>query len=116
MIPVYVVLLILLAHFVADFICQSDYHALNKSKSNRVLLEHVTIYSAILSLFGLLFPINLAWIIINGVGHFATDYVTSRMTSKLWASNKKHWFFVTIGFDQLIHYTTLIVSYQLLIS
>ena len=116
MIPVYVVLLVLVAHFVADFICQSDYHAVNKSKSNWVLFQHVSVYSFVLLLFGFLFPINLVWVIINGVGHFATDWCTSRATSKLWASNQRHWFFVTIGLDQLIHYTTLIVSYQLLVS
>jgi hypothetical protein len=116
MIALYIVLLILVAHFVADFIFQSDYHAVNKSKSNFVLAQHVLIYSAILTLFGLLFPISLAWIVFNCVGHFITDWCTSRATSRLWVANQRHWFFVVIGLDQLIHYTMLFVSYQLLVN
>ena len=92
-------------HFVADFIMQSDRVALNKSRSNLILLQHVAIYGAFLLPFGLVFAL------INAGLHFATDYCTSRATSALWKRNQRHWFFVVIGLDQAIHMTCLFASY-----
>jgi len=43
----------------------------------------------------------------NGVLHFATDFVTSRITSRLWYQQREHDFFVMVGLDQLIHQITL---------
>lgn len=106
--------LIVWAHFIGDFILQSDYHAQNKSKSSLVLAEHVLMYSIPFVLLGALIPVSLLWVFINAVAHFCTDFITSRITSKLWAEKKVHWFFVTIGADQAIHFTTLFVSYHLL--
>ena len=95
-------------HFIADFMMQSDRIALNKSKSNLILLQHVVIYGIFLLPFGLLFAL------VNTVLHFITDYCTSRATSALWKNNQRHWFFVVIGLDQAIHMTCLFVSYVML--
>ena len=110
-----VLLLIIWAHWIGDFILQSDYHAQNKSKSSWVLAEHVAFYSIPFMLIGFFVPISVAWILVNAVGHFCTDFVTSRITSKLWSKKEVHWFFVTIGADQAIHFTTLFASYILLL-
>ena len=115
-ISIIIVVVILWAHFVGDFILQSDYHAVNKSKSNLALFEHVLFYSLPLTLIGFLIPVSIAWIIANAVMHAAVDYVTSRITSKLWQQNKRHWFFVTIGADQSLHFTCLFVSYLWLVN
>jgi membrane-bound metal-dependent hydrolase YbcI (DUF457 family) len=112
MIELYVVLVIVWAHWFADFILQSDYHAVNKSKDNFVLFQHICWYSIPMTLIGLIIPINLLWVIVNAILHAMTDYVTSRMTSKLWQQEKRHWFFVTIGADQAIHMTCLFLTYQ----
>lgn len=109
-------LLIIWCHWVADFILQSDYIAKNKSKSNVVLLKHVCIYSIPFMVFLLVFPLAPVWIILNAILHFMVDWCTSRITSKLWAEQKVHNFFVTIGFDQALHMTCLVVTYQYMSS
>lgn len=50
------------------------------------------------------------------LGHIATDAITSRINSKLWAAKKVHWFFVSVGFDQWIHFVTLILVYKYLVN
>lgn len=96
------------AHFVCDFLLQTDKVAINKSSSNKTLFIHVLIYSIPLTIFGPLFAL------VNAALHFVVDYVTSRATSFLWKHNKRHWFFVTIGLDQALHMTCLFVTYYLL--
>lgn len=83
--------------------------ATNKSKSNLALLSHVTAYT-----IPFMVIISPLYGLVNGVIHFIIDYNTSRVSSKLWADKKTHWFFVTIGFDQLLHALTLIWTYKLL--
>jgi hypothetical protein len=99
------------AHFIGDFICQSDYHAVNKSKNSWVLAQHVMIYIIPFAVLGLFIPMTLAWLAVNVVLHFVTDFISSRITSKLWLANKRHWFFVTIGADQSVHFTCLFLTY-----
>lgn len=99
--------LLLFIHFVADFILQSDWMAINKSKRWTPLAIHVGVYALpFIPFFGLKFAaVNLA-------AHFVTDAVTSRASSYLWGKNQRHWFFVVIGFDQFIHTATLILTLQ----
>lgn len=52
--------------------------------------------------------------IITFITHWLIDYVTSRINSKLWQAKKTHLFFVSIGFDQLLHYTQLILTFYFL--
>lgn len=113
-----VVIGIIVLHFIADFVYQSDWMATNKSKNNIALLTHVLVYTAVLAIGGaIIAPDNLQkivlpWILVNGALHFVTDFCTSRVTSKLWQANERHWFFVMIGFDQCIHYSCLFYSYS----
>lgn len=119
----WIILALLTIHFVADFLLQTDWMALNKSKSNKALLTHTGVYALCFVPFGL----QLA--LITLVLHTLTDYVTSRMTSRLWffdgdasygidangwvkqrPNGKRHWFFVMIGLDQLLHAWQLILT------
>lgn len=128
-------LFLLTVHFVADFICQSDWMAQHKSKSLRALLAHVTVYTSVF--LGVVGYAALVWSMQSGISisvltvdvwtfaavtfvtHLATDAVTSRITSRLWFvrsdgtidTSKRHRFFVVIGFDQLIHAWTLGLSW-----
>lgn len=97
--------LVLIAHFVADFVLQTDKMATNKSKSNYWLLNHVLVYTLVMSIFGLTFGL------INGLSHFAVDFISSRLTSYFWKKGDRHNFFVIIGLDQLAH--SLILVYNL---
>lgn len=109
---------LLVAHFVADFLCQSDWMALNKSKRWDALSLHVAAYMlAMAGVVGLLTggvhtrpDALVAWVVVNGIAHFVQDAITSRINSRLWQANQRHWFFVGIGFDQLLHYVTLFVT------
>ena len=112
MITLFDITVLLITHFIADFICQTDRMAKGKSTSNLVLSEHVLVYSMPFILMGFIIPISYLFLILNFIGHWCTDYVTSRITSKLWKEGKVHWFFVVIGADQLIHALTLIWTYE----
>lgn len=100
--------MLLAVHFIADFPLQTDWMALNKSKRWDALALHVTVYSACFLLFGVTFAA------MTFASHFITDALTSRATSALWQRNQRHWFFVMIGFDQLIHASTLALAWNYL--
>lgn len=144
-------ILVLVGHFVADFLAQSDWMALNKSKNNEALLVHTLIYTACMTGFMSLVLHNsdalVVFALVTFVAHTLTDWCTSRVTSALWfidlqkvpeyhphakhipvgtieietdygnwvsfdyvanvTPGDRHWFFVAIGFDQLLHYVQL---------
>ncbi len=102
--------ILLAVHWIADFVCQTHWQASNKSKNNDALARHVLTYTGFLFVAAVvLFGLEMALIFtaINGGLHFITDYFTSRWSSKLYAKQDWHNFFVVIGFDQLIHQSTL---------
>lgn len=104
-------LVLLAAHWAADFVLQTDWQAQNKSKSVVALASHVFTYT--LAMFGaciIWFGMStmLVWfMVINALLHFITDYFTSRRTALLWKRQERHNFFAMVGFDQLIHQITL---------
>ena len=125
-------------HYIADFICQDEQWALNKSKSNLALIKHTATYTYIFILmYSFYFLANsgnisygesiftlkfLLFFSITFVTHTITDYSTRRIVSKKFAN--KHLgspipnfgAFSMIGFDQVIHYGTLFLTYHYVIS
>lgn len=97
-------LLIIWIHFLSDFLFQSDYIANSKSTNTDCLLTHSTIYSVLFLILG------LEYAIINGLLHFVVDLFTSRLTSYFHMKGNRRWFFITIGCDQAIHMTCLILT------
>jgi hypothetical protein len=118
--PTYWQLVVLLGtHWVGDFVLQTNFQASNKNKRLDALSLHVATYTATLFvaavvLFGLIPAITFT--VVNAALHFMTDYITSRITSKLWAKQDWHRFFVTIGFDQLIHQATLAFTLWVMVT
>ena len=136
----YIPLSLLVLHFVGDFVLQSNWMALNKSRRLDALFAHAITYSL------MFLPYGLEFVAITFVTHFITDYHTSRLTSKLWFlqmipnpfrlqmdyfiynkdgwiylakepdGSKRHWFFVVIGFDQLLHAAQLALTYNWLLQ
>lgn len=93
-------------HFVGDFLLQSDAVAKGKSASVKTLAWHVLLYTVCFVGYGPWFCL------VTYALHFLTDFVSSRLTSHFWAQEKRHWFFVTIGADQALHLTALVLTYE----
>jgi len=110
MIDSYTIVYIMIVHWIADFVMQTDEMAKGKSSSNKWLLIHTTTYTVVMSVLTL----NPIYAVVNGALHTVVDYATSRWSSRLWAKGDVHNFFVVIGLDQLIHVVTLIATYNLL--
>ena len=128
-----IVLYVIFAHWVADFVLQTDWQAQNKSKNNLALLKHTSIYSLTMSIglssilvinYGLneseLYVgtfITIGYFgLITFVAHTITDYFTSRINSRLWGRKEVHNFFVSVGFDQFLHYAQLFITLQYLFN
>ncbi len=110
-----ILICVLILHWAGDFLCQTSWMAINKSKSWVALAVHVAVYTTVLTLC-LPFMVNvdsqkLVWFgTINGAIHLIIDAITSRWNAFF---QKKNWiwpFWGSIGFDQLLHNITLIVS------
>jgi hypothetical protein len=122
MISFYTIITVLFCHWVFDFFCQTDEQAQRKSKENEWLLSHAKTYGIGLICIAL-FNMDLfvstelrglvtiakmfAFVSLNFILHFFTDYLTSRASSLLWKEGKVHDFFVMIGADQMLHYITI---------
>lgn len=114
--PLWQYLALLAVHWFGDFVLQTHWQASNKSTNNNALARHVGTYTLVLFLLSnVIFRdaptlVVVVFALVNGALHFATDYFTSRWTSALYAKQDWHNFFVTIGFDQLIHQATLALT------
>jgi hypothetical protein len=113
-------IIIFVIHFIADFIFQSHEMSIKKSKSLLWLSYHVFVYTFVTIIGWLVFSPELITILhillTTFITHWVTDFFTSKWSSYLYSKNSIHNFFVVIGFDQLIHATTLILTYNYLIK
>ena len=120
------ILFILLVHWFADFVLQTHHMSTRKSSSNYYLTMHVSVYTfSTIVLWALVFPFTPLHISSLGVWlsfavifitHWVTDYFTSRLTSKLYKEESYHDFFVVIGFDQVLHYTQLLLTFYYILQ
>lgn len=120
------VLAIAFVHWIADFVCQTHEQSILKSKVFSILVEHTSTYSGVFFIpiltyalltvdnYFQLFYMPFLFTGITFIFHTTQDYITSRMTSKLYAKQDFHNFFVVIGFDQFLHLAQLLLTYHLL--
>lgn len=129
MISTILVAQLLLVHFISDFLLQSDWMAQNKSKNTDILFIYCTVYGLPFLVF-----LNLHFVAFLILVHYIVDFITSRITApmfkkwydyqvikikgKLTAEQESdapslHYFFVVIGFDQWLHFVTLLIGVYL---
>jgi len=110
MIEAWLVIYLLAAHFVADFVCQTTWMGLNKSKSNWILTLHVLIYTAVIAFLADGFVESpLTFAALNGILHWPIDWISSRLAGKYHREGRLYAFWKVIGLDQLAHMTCLIL-------
>lgn len=138
---IYNLVIIFIAHYIGDFILQTRMMGLNKSKSIMWLSMHVGMYLIALFICGFILNNSLVddnnfqpifeWCLLNGVLHWNTDFITSKLSSYCYLkmsfyeenanvipdsiSRKHKWqyhFWSVIGLDQLIHVSTLLITYH----
>lgn len=126
MISIYIIFTIIIVHYIADFIMQDEKWALGKSKNVNDLTLHIGVYSYfwIIPAYYMFETDFQAYVflVVTFCAHWITDYFTSRIVSKKFEA--KHYgspipnlgAFSVIGFDQLLHYTQLFLTYYLLKS
>lgn len=114
--------LLMFFHFVCDFILQKPSWAKNKSNSSKELFKHVSMYTLIFIIPCLIFSFNLiqivSFLLITFQLHFIIDEYTSKITSNQFKelNNQKDSLpnfgpFTTIGFDQFLHFISLVFTY-----
>jgi hypothetical protein len=92
--------------------------ATNKSKSLKALSAHMATYTAVLLFFGAGFCwftgvgylLMVQYILINAALHMATDFITSKGSSRAFAAKRIDLFWTIVGFDQFIHTATFILT------
>ena len=107
--------MLLMVHWLADFSLQTQEQANNKYNSLTVLLSHVVTYTMCMTtVIAAFYVVKLGLITVIyvglclGISHFLIDFVTSKVTHKLYEAKRYHDFFVVIGFDQFLHVLTLV--------
>jgi hypothetical protein len=116
-----VIIFIMLIHFLADFGLQTHEQSQKKSISDKFLFYHVGVYSIVwfLALCGypdttLIGVVNFT--MVSFVSHFVTDWATSRIGKPFWEKQDFHNGFVVVGFDQLLHYIQLLITWEIFIG
>ena len=112
------ILVILLFHYIGDFLLQTDQMAKKKSTDIRWLGAHTLAYTVALIPAVIILGFMLgkweqavAFVLINGFLHGNVDMITSQINAKLWEKGQIHNFFCMIGFDQLVHSATLLLLF-----
>lgn len=112
---------LLLSHWIGDFLLQTPWMRANKSKQMLPLILHSgVIFFTMLVAFAIIFLIMekpITWYtclvitvgsFINAVTHCFIDGISSRLTSQLYERKDYQNFFNVIGLDQVFHLLILI--------
>ena len=119
-----------LLHFIADFLLQSHWMATRKSTDVRVLSYHIAIITGVFLAGAAPFLgwLSIPFVLLNSSAHAAIDWNIWRLykksvqwrepmaTAETWRHWEDHWFFVTIGADQLLHGATILLLAEWLLK
>lgn len=108
----HILIWVLAVHFFADFSCQTQWMATNKSKNNKALAAHILTYAAVMSVFLIPTGISLTFVLSNAILHLLTDYVSSRFSSRFYREERIGAFWNVIAADQFAHIAALILLIQ----
>lgn len=120
MISLPIIVYFLLIHWFADFALQTDEQANKKSVDIKPLALHVGAYSLMWLLAS--YIISGDWIkamvfaTITFVTHLVIDFITSRINKEFREKEDYHNLFVSIGFDQILHYLQLFLCYLYILA
>ena len=134
--------ILILIHHVADFMFQTSDMALGKSKKISKLLKHTITYTSVFFVFFVIslflalsyailmwdyslqdfsLKLSVLWFFpITFVCHTITDYISSRITSKMFEKQiyytglPNFGVFAIINIDQMLHYAQLFLTYYYL--
>ena len=111
--------LLLALHFIADFVFQPQSWRQQKSSNSYVLLAHSVTYAVVISL--IMTPITglvgaLFMLVVLGFTHFVIDFISSRITKRLFEIGDPRNAFDIIGLDQLIHSIILVFTFVFAIT
>lgn len=114
----FLVVYIVLIHFLADFGLQTHEQATKKSTDVKFLTYHVLVYTSIWFIATIpILGFAKAWFFmaITGVTHFSVDYCTSRIGKPFWDKQDFHNGFTVVGYDQVLHFLQLWYTFKLLL-
>jgi hypothetical protein len=110
------ILSLLLVHWLADYVFQSDWMAANKSRLAKALWAHTIEYTVIVGVWVWVFAGSATqagcFALVTLLIHTAQDYASSRVVAELttMGDRYKHARFNAMGLDQLLHAVQLILT------
>lgn len=111
----YDTILLLFAHWIGDYVLQTNDMANQKASSLQWLTIHVAVYCVpVVGVSLILFPLPTAlyYLLANAGLHWLTDLTTGRLANRYRANPRL--FYPIIGFDQFFHGACLIVTAELM--
>ncbi|MEM8507512.1 MAG: DUF3307 domain-containing protein [Bacteroidota bacterium] len=97
-------IVVLIGHWVGDFLFQTGRMATFKSSSLKWLSLHVLTYTLVLLCIGYFifsWQVAVGYAIFNGALHLITDFFTSKLAKSY--REKPRIFYPVLGLDQLVH-------------
>lgn len=123
----YLILFVLVIHFLADFSLQTHMQATMKSTKPLFLIKHTITYSLVWFICFFIYlglvtddtflenlRNSLSFFMITFTAHTLTDFVTSKMVKERFDKEDFHNGFLIIGVDQVLHYIQLFLTVYLL--
>ena len=123
-------ILLFISHFIADFLLQSREMGQKKSQYFKWLVDHLSIQYLVMLFFMLIITdwnwlISTTFSLLNALIHGIIDWYIWKAyklhairiirRDKIKVRDFKYWedylFYTTIGFDQLLHYATIVGLY-----